>query len=120
MFSFISQNWKGKPLTDYEVIINFIKNTTTEKGLQIFARLDKKEYKKGLKFSDEEMEKNKLGKEHNVEEILLKLRNLKCKVYDDEIIICEPNKQQKEILQKFDIFYYNGEYKFLNSQLFRH
>ena len=47
--------------------------------------------------------KNKLGKEHNVEEILLKLRNLKCKVYDDEIIICEPNKQQKEILQKLDI-----------------
>jgi len=47
--------------------------------------------------------KNKLGREHNVEEILLKLRNLKCKVYDDEIIICEPNKQQKEILGKLDI-----------------
>ncbi len=47
--------------------------------------------------------KNKLGKEHNVEEILLKLRNLKCKVYEDEIIICEPNKQQKEILEKLDI-----------------
>jgi len=47
--------------------------------------------------------KNKLGKEHNVEEILLKLRNLKCKVYDNEIIICEPNKQQKEILEKLDI-----------------
>ena len=47
--------------------------------------------------------KNKLGKDHNVEEILLKLRNLKCKVYDDEIIICEPNKQQKEILEKLDI-----------------
>lgn len=47
--------------------------------------------------------KNKLGKEHNVEEILLKLRNLKCKVYDEEIIICEPNKQQKEILEKLDI-----------------
>ncbi len=47
--------------------------------------------------------KNKLGKEHNVEEILLKLRNLKCKVYDDELIICEPNKQQKEILEKLDI-----------------
>ncbi len=47
--------------------------------------------------------KNKLGKEHNVEEILLKLRNLKCKVYDDEIIVCEPNKQQKEILNKLNI-----------------
>ena len=57
MFSFISMNWKGKPLTDYEVIINFIKNTTTTKGLEIFARLDKKQYKIGKKFSDEEMER---------------------------------------------------------------
>src|SRR3989338_4035013 len=47
--------------------------------------------------------KNKLGKDYNVEEILLLLRNLKCKVYDDEIIICEPNKQQKDILEKIDI-----------------
>lgn len=57
MFSFISMNWKGKPLTDYEVIINFIKNTTTEKGLEIYARLDKNKYEKGKKFSDEEMAK---------------------------------------------------------------
>ena len=57
MFSFISQNWKGKPLTDYQVIINFIKNTTTEKGLEIFARLDKKKYERGKKFSDKDMEK---------------------------------------------------------------
>ena len=57
MFSFISQNWKGRPLTDYEVIINFIKNTKTDKGLEIFARLDKNKYKIGLKFSDKEMEK---------------------------------------------------------------
>ena len=47
--------------------------------------------------------KNKLGKEYNVEEILLTLRNLKCKVYDDEILICEPNRQQKDILEKLDI-----------------
>ena len=60
MFSFISMNWKGEPLTDYEVIINFIKNTTTEKGLEIFARLDKKKYEKGKKFSDEEIEKIKI------------------------------------------------------------
>lgn len=60
MFSFISMNWKGKPLTDYEVIINFIKNTITEKGLKIYARLDKKKYKIGKKFSDEEMEKIKI------------------------------------------------------------
>jgi hypothetical protein len=57
MFSFISMNWKGKPLTDYEVVINFIKNTTTEKGLEIYARLDKNKYEKGKEFSDEEMRK---------------------------------------------------------------
>lgn len=57
LFSFISMNWKGKPLINYEVIINFIRNTKTEKGLEVFARLDKKKYKKGKKFSDEEMEK---------------------------------------------------------------
>lgn len=64
MFSFISQNWKGKPLIDYEVIINFIKNTKTEKGLEIFARLDKNIYQKGKKFSDLEMEKIKIKYHH--------------------------------------------------------
>ena len=57
LFSFISQNWRGKPLISYQVIINFIKNTKTENGLEIFARLDKKKYEKGLKFSNEDMEK---------------------------------------------------------------
>jgi len=60
LFSFISMNWKGKPLTDYQVIINFIKNTATENGLKVYARLDKKKYEKGRKFSDNEMAKIKL------------------------------------------------------------
>ena len=47
--------------------------------------------------------KNKLEKEHNVEEILLTLRNLKCKVYDKEIMVCEPNRQQKDIMEKLNI-----------------
>ena len=55
LFSFISMNWKGKPLTDYEVVINFIKNTKTSKGLEVYARLDKKKYKLGKKFSDKEL-----------------------------------------------------------------
>lgn len=55
LFSFISMNWKGKPLISYEVIINFIKNTATEKGLKVYARLDKKKYEKGKLFSDEQM-----------------------------------------------------------------
>src|SRR3989338_7832143 len=47
--------------------------------------------------------KNKLGKEHNVEEILLTLRNLKCKVYDKDLMVCETNRQQKDIMEKLDI-----------------
>lgn len=47
--------------------------------------------------------KNKLGTDCNVEEILLTMRNLKCKVYDNEIIISELTKQQKEVLNKLKI-----------------
>lgn len=57
LFSFISTNWKGKPLINYQVIINFIKNTTTKTGLKVYARLDRKKYKKGKKFSNKEMAK---------------------------------------------------------------
>lgn len=55
MFSFISRNWRGKPLISYEVIINFIKGTKTSNGLKVYARLDKNIYKKGKEFSDEQM-----------------------------------------------------------------
>lgn len=64
MFSFISLNWRGKPLTDFEIIINFIKNTTTKNGLKIFARLDRKKYKTGKKFSDKEMGEIKIQYHH--------------------------------------------------------
>lgn len=57
MFSFISMNWKGKPLTSYEVIINLIQGTKTEKGLIIKAKLDKRKYEKGKKIPKEYFEK---------------------------------------------------------------
>ncbi len=60
MFSFISMNWKGKPLISYEVIINLIRGTKTEKGLKIKAKLDKRKYEKGKKISKEDFEKVKL------------------------------------------------------------
>lgn len=50
LFSFISINWRGKPLTSYQVIINLITSTTTKAGLVVKARLDKKRYTKGKKF----------------------------------------------------------------------
>ena len=56
MFSFISQNWRGKPLIDYVTIISLICHTTTSKGLEIKAKLDETVYEKGTKVSDEELE----------------------------------------------------------------
>ena len=57
MFSYISKNWRAKPLVSLEVIVNLIANTKTEKGLKIKAKEDKKNYAKGIKISDEEMGK---------------------------------------------------------------
>ena len=55
LFSFISINWRGKPLLNYRTVINLIASTTTKTGLEVKARLDKKTYKKGVKVSDDEM-----------------------------------------------------------------
>jgi len=56
LFSFISQNWRGKPLVSYEVIINLISSTKTKKGLTVKCRLDENKYQKGIKVTDEEMD----------------------------------------------------------------
>jgi hypothetical protein len=56
MFSYISQNWRGRPLESHEVIINLISSTKTRTGLNIKCALDENKYEKGLKISDEEME----------------------------------------------------------------
>jgi transposase len=56
MFSYISINWRGKPLTSHEVIINLISNTKTNAGLEIKSVLDKNRYETGKKISDEELE----------------------------------------------------------------
>lgn len=55
MFCHISTNWRGKPLTSHEVVVNLIGNTTTREGLVIQAELDKNKYQKGKKVSDEEV-----------------------------------------------------------------
>jgi transposase len=60
MFSFISQNRRGKPLTDYVTIISLISNTRTSKGLKIGSFLDKTLYEKGKKISDEEFDSIKI------------------------------------------------------------
>ena len=55
LFSFITQNWRGKPLTSYQVIVDMIAATTTTKGLTVRSRLDENKYEKGRKVSDKEM-----------------------------------------------------------------
>ena len=57
MFSFISMNWRGRPLINYEVIINLIEGTKTKNGLKIKAKMDKKIYELKQKVSDKEFEK---------------------------------------------------------------
>lgn len=54
MFSFISMNWKGKPLENYESVVNLISATTTKGGLKIKSKLDTNQYEKGKKISDDE------------------------------------------------------------------
>ena len=57
LFSFISSNWRGEPLRDYETIVNLISKTTTAKGLKVSCRLDRRKYPTGRKVSDEEMKR---------------------------------------------------------------
>jgi hypothetical protein len=55
MFSFISKNWRGKPLINRATVVNLIGNTRTTKGLKISAQLDEAIYQKGIKISDREL-----------------------------------------------------------------
>ena len=55
LFSQISMNWRGQPLTSHEVIVNLIAGTTTRTGLTVRAELDDSTYEKGIKITDREM-----------------------------------------------------------------
>jgi hypothetical protein len=55
LFSYISQNWRGKPLINHEVIVNLIANTTTSKGLFVKCSLDENKYPKGIKVTESEL-----------------------------------------------------------------
>jgi hypothetical protein len=55
LFSFISQNWRGKPLTSLAVIVNLISATRTRSGLRVRCEVDSARYPKGEKITDEQM-----------------------------------------------------------------
>jgi hypothetical protein len=55
MFSFVSLNWRGKPLESLEVVVNLISATTTSTGLKLYARVDPEAYERGIEITDEQL-----------------------------------------------------------------
>ena len=55
LFSFITQNWRGKPLVTHQVIVSLIAATTTKKSLAVRSRLDERVYPKGRRVSDKQL-----------------------------------------------------------------
>jgi hypothetical protein len=55
LFSFITQNWRGKPLESHAAIIKLIASTTTATGLKVYCELDDHPYEKGIQVTDEQM-----------------------------------------------------------------
>ena len=56
LFSFITMNWKARPLVSYRVIVDLISATTTDTGLTVRCELDSADYPKGIVVSDQEMD----------------------------------------------------------------
>lgn len=63
LFSFISQNWRGRPLVSHEVIINLIAGTTTARGLAVKSEIDRNAYPSGVKVTDRQMAELKLKRD---------------------------------------------------------
>jgi transposase len=63
LFAFISQNWRGKPLVSYAVILSLIAATTTTTGLTVESALDTQTYPAGIKVTDEAMATIRLQRE---------------------------------------------------------
>ena len=60
LFCFITKNWRSRPLTSYEVIVNLIGSTTTKSGLTVRAALDTAVYETGIEVSDMELARVKM------------------------------------------------------------
>jgi transposase len=63
LFSFISQNWRGRPLVSHEVVVNLIAATTTETGLKVACELDRTSYPSGIKVSKKDIAGIRLRKD---------------------------------------------------------
>ena len=60
LFSFVTMNWRGRPLISHEVIVNLIASTTNRKGLRVHCELDGGNYPKGIQVTDAEMKTIKI------------------------------------------------------------
>lgn len=76
LFSFISINWRGRPLRSYETVINLISNTTNRAGLVVRARLDRRRYPTGKKVSAKDLSELNIERDtfHGDWNYLLRLR----------------------------------------------
>jgi transposase len=63
LFSYISQNWRGKPLTSFQTIVSLIAATTTATGLKVHAELDAGAYQAGIKITNQELENVKIRRD---------------------------------------------------------
>ena len=63
LFSYITQNWRGKPLRSFQTIVNLIAATTTRTGLKVHAELNTESYQSGIKVSDAELAQVKIRRD---------------------------------------------------------
>jgi hypothetical protein len=66
-FSEISKNWAGVPLESFEILLNFMRKTTTKTGLRVEACRDQQTYEKGIKVSNKEIEQLALTRSEHLE-----------------------------------------------------
>jgi hypothetical protein len=64
LFSFVTQNWRGKPLVSHQAIVNLIASTTTKAGLIVKAAIDTNQYPTSIKVTDAELAKLRLKPHH--------------------------------------------------------
>jgi hypothetical protein len=63
LFSFITLNWRGRPLRTLETVVNLISHTTTTTGLVVCAQIDERNYPRGIKITDKQMKQLDILKE---------------------------------------------------------
>ena len=64
LFSFITQNWRGRPLVSYQTIVQLIAATTTDTGLKVQCEIDPGIYPPGIKVTDAEMDAINIQRHH--------------------------------------------------------